>query len=409
MLPPPRTSGPHRHLALGITIASFAVWAVWYLLLGPKGPYGDLSDGTYTDHFSHMNTARLFVSAGTDIWAAPLRYSVRVLTPTEQAALPADLTSQAGQDYPVFTVNGWPADKPFVASWWLYPDFHPPGDIVLTAPIGALSSVTGLSFSGANRLLILEFLALAHISLFVLFKSGIGIDRLRPVGFLVLALVYLEFIHWSLEGFYEPLLLAPLVLSARFLAQGKGLQGLAMFALAADLHFRAYFFGPLAVYGAYLVLRNREWRTWKATQYLLAAATVVMSAISLGVFALVWPWLREVEANNPVGIVAATVNLPAVATLLVIAVVAAAVFVYSRAWLDLALVAWIAVATMLLQQVWPWDVLTIIAWLAFPIGLAAANKLELVRDTRIAAVLGIGTFVFGNATLLDPSWLLKVF
>jgi hypothetical protein len=96
------------HLALTLTVASLIAWSSWYLLLGPTHPYGDLSNGNYTDHFSHMNTARLFTHAGTAIWTMPMQDSAVTLTPEQRVALPADLTPQGGQMYPVFIVSGWP-------------------------------------------------------------------------------------------------------------------------------------------------------------------------------------------------------------------------------------------------------------------------------------------------------------
>lgn len=287
------------HLALTLTVASLVVWSSWYLLLGPTQPYGDLSNGNYTDHFSHMNTARLFTHAGTAIWTMPLQDSAVPLTPEQRAALPADLTPEGGQGYPVFTVPGWPVDKPFVSSWSTYPRFHPPGDMVLTAPVALLYSFTDLSFSGANRLLILSFLALTHISIYVLLRSWHPFAGMRPVGFLVLFIGYLEVVHWSLEGFYEGLLITPLVLSARYLAQRRGLQAIAMFTLAAVLHVRAYLFAPLAIYGASLVVRHRQWRTWSRREIDLAGVTGVLATISLGVFSMISPWLRETNKANP--------------------------------------------------------------------------------------------------------------
>jgi len=403
------------HLALILTVASLIVWSSWYLLLGPTHPYGDLSNGNYTDHFSHMNTARLFTHAGTAIWTMPMQDSAVPLTPEQRAALPVDLTPQGGQRYPVFTVPGWPADKPFVSSWSTYPRFHPPGDMVITAPVAALYSFTDLSFSDATRLLILSFLALVHISIYVLLKFWHPFDGMRPVGFLVLFIVYLELIHWSLEGFYEGVIIAPLVLSARYLAQRRGLQAIAMFTLAAVLHFRSYFFGPLAIYGAYLVVRHGQWRTWSRREIDLAGITTVLATISLGVFWLISPWLRKLDSHNPVNVTVADPNLAAIATLLFVAAIVAVVFAYARSWLDLTLLAWLTMSSLLLQQTWWWDVLTILAWLAMPIAastasrLSAVNRLALVRDARIVAVVFISSFVFGNSSLLNPSWLQNIF
>src|SRR5581483_8702001 len=68
------------HLAATLTVVSLVFWSGWYLLAGPTHPYGDLDGGVFTDQFSHMNTARLFVAVGPAIWQQPLRDLVIPLT-----------------------------------------------------------------------------------------------------------------------------------------------------------------------------------------------------------------------------------------------------------------------------------------------------------------------------------------
>ena len=120
-------------------------------------------------------------------------------------------------------------------------------------------------------------------------------------------------------------------------------------------------------------------------------------------------------ATNPVGVTIADPNIAAIATLLLVVAVLAAVFAYTRSWLDLTLLAWLAFTSLMLQQTWWWDVLTIVAWLAMPIAastsgrLSAASRLALVRDARIVAVVFVGSFVFKNTSLLNPSWVQNFF
>lgn len=97
-----------RASVLTVTGLSFALWTTWYLLHPNDHPSGDLSQGVYTDHFSHMNAARLFPRVALQIWQRPTRDLVVPLTPEETSQLPPDLRPFAGPGSGVFRVPGWP-------------------------------------------------------------------------------------------------------------------------------------------------------------------------------------------------------------------------------------------------------------------------------------------------------------
>jgi hypothetical protein len=285
-----------RNGLLAFTLVSLVFWIGWVALRTLCNPAGDLSCGLYSDHYSHMNTARLFVSKGVSIWTQPLADSGRPLTPEEFATLPADLRQGIGGPDPskaVTTLPGWPEDKPFVSTWANHPRFHPPGNMLLTAPAALLYSFTGLSFTGANKLLIILFVLYAHGAFYAFVKAGQLESWAKPVGFAAAAIVYSELIHWSLEGFYEALVLIPLVLSARFLAQRRGIESLLAFSVASVLHFRAFFFAPLAVYALYLIVRELQWKGWGRRQHVQLIAVAILSSISLGIFGAVSPYFAS--------------------------------------------------------------------------------------------------------------------
>src|SRR5206468_1945585 len=117
----------------------------------------------------HMNTGRMFMRVGVDIWRRPLRDNGRPLTDAERAALPADLRHDRLLSH-ARTFDGWPSDKPFLSSWSFRPRLHPPGDMLLTAPVALLYSYTSLSFSDANLLLILLFLVYVHVPVYLVLR-----------------------------------------------------------------------------------------------------------------------------------------------------------------------------------------------------------------------------------------------
>lgn len=395
-------------LALVFATGSFLLWSGWYLLAGPKGPYGDLSNGIYTDHFSHMNSTRLFARVGIDICRRPLQASVFPLSAPERARLPADLRPESGQAYEVFRMPGAGTAKPFVASWAYIPRLHPPGDLIITAPVAALYEFTSLSFSGANRLLIVLLLLLAHLSLSLIWRTGVSLRRAGTLGMIALVVTYFAVIHWTLEGFYEATILAPLVLSARYLRQGRGLEALVAFSVAANIHFRAYFFAPLAIYAAWLILHDRAWRTWHRREWVLAGVAAALCLISLGVFATVWPAIMSLDPTDDVAVLG-HVDHASVAIVVGTVALLIGVFVWCRSWLDVAIAAWLGLTVLLLRQTWEWDVVTLLAWLAFPLAASRASWIPLVRDARLLGALVLGTVVFQDATLLAPTWLQLVF
>ncbi|MHB8511679.1 MAG: hypothetical protein ACYDCC_05815 [Actinomycetota bacterium] len=411
-----------RRKALILTLISLVGWATWQLSRDAGSPFGDLSKGIFTDHFSHMNTARLFTRVGWDIWRKPLKDSVQPLSASDEAQLPADIRSvipdldaHAQRDsgdptmHSVYAVPGWPVDKPFISSWSWRPRLHPIGDMVLTAPVALLYSYSNLSFTDANRLLIFLFLIYVHISIYFLIRSGLRFDLLRPLGFLVFFIVYFEVIHWTLEGFYEGVVIGPLILCGLYLHQKRALPAIFAFTVAANLHFRSFFLAPLIVYAIVIFVREKQWRGWKVKEYALAGGSAILGFTSLGVFALLWHSLSNSEIQNTVSLSAAPVHVSAVRTLVIVSLVLIGLLLYSKAWLDAGIAAWCCVMMLLLREVEPWDVLSLLAWLGVPVLFTSENRLGLVRDVRIAMIAFFGIFVFSNTTLFAPTWLQRIF
>lgn len=397
-----------RRRALILTVVSFIAWGSFSLARDAGHPYGDLLRGLRTDHFSHMNTARLFPHAGLDIWRKPLRDSVVPLTEEQKAALPADVKPALQGKGEVFTVPGWHPDKPFISSWSHNPRFHPPGNMILTAPVAVLYHYTKLSFTWANKLLILLFLVYAHIAIYFFLQAGLGFNRFKPMGFLIAFGAYFEIIQRTLEGFYEAAVIVPLILCGRYLHQRRALPAILSFTVATNLHFRAFFFAPLFLWAIYMLINEEQWRDWKRREYVLAGLSAILGVISLGVFRFIWPFLRQMPNSNPANITANPRNVAAVTTLIVATGIILAFFLYARAWSEAVLTAWLCIMFLLIREALPWDAVTLLAWFGLPIAAGASKQLALVRDIRIAALLFYSLFVFKTTTLLSPTWLEKI-
>ncbi|MEO6573473.1 MAG: hypothetical protein ABIP89_06520 [Polyangiaceae bacterium] len=394
-----------RHAALIVTLASLWLWSAWQLHR-PLHPYGDLSGGTFTDHFSHLTTTRLFPRVGIDIWRRPIREHGRPLTESEARSLPRDIPPKAA-NREVFAVDGWPIEKPIVASWTHLPRLHPPGDLVLIAPVALLYSFTPISFTFANRLLILSFLIYAHVSLFFYFQAWLTPRKGSAVGLLTLLVVYGEVLHWTFEGFYEAAVLAPLFLCAKWLHERRMLAAIVAYTVATTIHFRAFFFAPWVVYAAFSIVSDGSWKTWRGRDVGAALVAGLLAAATLFVFALVWPTLSAMPiVYSPLAFSAGQATPPALSAYLVVLVIVGAAFAYSRAWMDLVILAWLTFIFVRLHEAYEWDLVALLAWLGSPLG-SPPKRAAMARDARLYFVLFCGATLFRST--LAPVWLAKIF
>jgi len=394
-----------RRRALLVTAASFLAWTAWYLAAIP-GPAADLSRGHFSDHFSHMNAARFFTHVGMGKWKHSMAESLRRLTPAERAALPPDeRTILAGGDE-AYEIPGFPEDKPIIASWSGLPHFYPPGDLVLVAPVAVLYHFTSMRLGTACRLLILLFLAFAHGALFFLFEDWLSADQVvSPVGFAGLFVGYSELIHWSLEGFYDAAMLVPLIVCTRYLRQRRGLAAGVAYCAAAFIHYRAFFFAPLALYAAYLLVRNREWREWRRPHFIAIGVAAVLGGSSLWTFFTVLPRITGVATNNPIFIGTGPITHTTWAFLAVALVVGLAL-ARARAWLDVAILGWLTVMLVRMNSTYEWYMLVLIAWLGLDV-LSRPTLTSIAREARVIYVVTASMFAFRYTPL--PTWLVRLF
>jgi len=387
------------------TLISLCCWEAWEGLRVFPDSWGDLTGANYTDHFSHMNAARLFPRVGLDTWRVPVDKMFPRLTPEQLAREPADLRAGGSYSGGVFEVDGWPAGKPLATSWSNNPRNYPPGDMLLVSPVAAAYHDTDLSFAGANRLLLMLFLLYAHVALYAMFTSLLlprtrtrTDDRwLARMQALTAAVVYVEVIHWTLEGFYDAAALAPLVLCARFVQQRRGLAAIVAFDVAAFIHFRTFFFAPWVIYALAMIVREQQWRQWRIVDWLALLVASALGAMSLGVFVILWPSLQNLPIHNYIH----PGNDPAWAALLLLPLFAIGIAVAARAlwkvraWLDLAVLGWLTVMMLALHEAYPWHMLlAVMPWLCAPPSVTAPADAVRVHVVRLAVLVGSIAMVF---------------
>jgi len=365
--------------ALLLVVVSFALWGGWLLASPYRAPFGGLS-GRFTDHLSHMNSARLFTVCGTCVWRQPVDQLMRRYSVEERQQLTEELRPYATEKSELFVVPGWALDKPLLSNWPHLPRPYPPGALLVAAPAALLYHSTPLSFSGASHLLILSYLLCGHIGLFFVLRGLLsGSAQPQALGLLGGVLLYAETVRWALEGFYDVTLLAPLALCGHYLLRRKGLAALVCYCAAAFLHFRAFFFAPLALYALFLVLREGRQQPWGRREWLAVGAIAVLGGASLYTFWLVSPSLPLFPASNPLR----EPQTHALRHLLVAGGLAAVALLHARAWVDLVLLGWISVMLTRIFQTQAWHILSLMMWLALPVWTSRTERVPLVRDVRL--------------------------
>ena len=380
-----------RRLAVALTAASFAGSSAWEMTRKVH-PFADLSNGFFTDHFSHMNDARHFPRAGVRQWTTPLARMEPGLTPAERAALPPDVVDCP--DGCLFHVDGWPAQKPMQQSWPTLTRFYPPGDLLLFAPMAALYHFTPMPAATVNRLLVILCLAFAHAAIFAILVRVDG-----PLGALCALLGASVLVHWSLEGFYDASIVLPLLLCDGFLAAGLGASAFLAFAVAMLLHFRALYYVPWGLAAALLAFRGRA--SLRRPEQVKIAAGALCLALSAGTLALALPGLLGYPLQlNPLFLRTATLDRAALLEGAALLVATTAVFVWERSPLDAGLVAWLALVLTQVRQNYSWYSMALVPWLCAP-----ARK-PAVRIARLAVFAFLAVRVHDDS--LWPRWIAQV-
>jgi hypothetical protein len=380
-----------RRLAVALTAASFAGFSAWEMTRKVH-PFGDLSNGFFTDHFSHMNDARHFPRAGVRQWTTPLARMERRLTAAERAALPRDVVDCP--DGCLFHVDGWPAQKPMQQSWPLLTRFYPPGNLMVFAPMAALYHATPIRTATINRLLVVLCLAFAHAAIFAILDRVDG-----PLGALCAVLGASALIHWSLEGFYDASIVVPLLLCDAFLAAGLGASAFLAFGVAMLLHFRALYYVPWGLGAAVLVFHGRG--TLRRADWIKIAIGAICLALSVATFALALPGLLDYPMQmNPLFLRTAALDRTTLLEAAGVAASAGAVFVWARSPLDAGLVAWLALVLTQVRQNYSWYSVALVPWLCAP-----ARK-PAIRLARLAVFAFLAVRIHDDS--LWPRWIAQV-
>ena len=327
-----------------------------------RHPFGDLLGGNKTDHIAHMHAARLFPRLGFRLYREPLRGVLPRLDDDALRQLPPDEAVGAAylpQD--TFAVQG---SRPAYVSWSAMPRPYPPGDMLTFAPVAMAYEWTSLSFATANWMLIVSCLVYAHVGLFLLWQAIHGEWRAPfVVRWGMCFLVAVPVVRFALEGFYDVVLIAPLVLAARWLHDAKWSRAALAFAFAFFLHYRALFFAPYALVALVGAWGSRGALGRRGVIELLLAG--VLCGIAGGTLLVVQPWLAAFPLTSPVNIAGgnslATTGYAAFAFLVMTA------FWRTSCRLDAGVALTVFAIIVTVRQVQAWHIIALVPWVVAPV------------------------------------------
>lgn len=365
------------------TLVSCCGWVIWLDMSPTYHPWGDLARGSFTDHFSHMNAARAFARIGTDIY----RFGPRGVYPAVEGAdyvrLPADVRYGGSWTGGIYALPGLRRDKPWVTSWSDRPRLYPPGDLLLVSPVALLYDQSDTSLAEACTLLIMLFMVYSHVSLGLAFRLAAPELKLAtPVLWASVIVIYLEAVHWTLQGFYDFAAAAPLIMCIYYLRERRAVAAALCYCIAAFFHFRVFFLAPLSLYAAWIFIVDRQWRSMTKGTWAALAGVVVLSVVVLWVFKVLYPTLSTMPVTNVAHFSFWPINKEITLWVVAVALVCALVLAYARAWVDLAILIWLLGMMLALREAQPWHSLLLMVWLLVPAFYARPDATEAVRFVR---------------------------
>ncbi|MCL2450763.1 MAG: hypothetical protein FWD17_17595 [Polyangiaceae bacterium] len=272
----------------------FASWLAWsFVAIHVRGASDSIFG--FSDHFSHFGHAELFRHHGFRIYQTPQSAFCGHTSP-EVEAFRRESGCLAKDTCEV------PGARPLCVNWQNFPVPYPPGLVLYSLP-QALLYEAGVAFRTVNVLTIIEYLAAAHLLLWMFWRVVVARQGPATRGdlwlrFALFGVVYIEVIKWSLIGFYDPIALFALFAGIDCLVRKRPLGALVALSFGFLLHFRALWYTPLLVYAIGRAAMARD--LWASP--VRAGIKVAIALVGLLVFGyslyLVYPSLRRWPQNN---------------------------------------------------------------------------------------------------------------
>ncbi len=200
------------------------------------------------DHITHIYSGIAFWDNGFDVYKIKTQKLLNLYSGPDRDEL---IESMSWNPNEVFARTNHP-ETPLFIGWGMNPRSSPFGNYILHAPasIAVLYKIADPKTIYALMIFIyFIFTILAGIEIskqifFINQKQGrfLFLTKLVIVFFLIVQLI-----HWSLEGFYDPVAIYLLIKSVRHYVDRKWDKSLLFFGLSWIIHFRTLWYLPLAI------------------------------------------------------------------------------------------------------------------------------------------------------------------
>jgi hypothetical protein len=251
----------------------------------------------YDDHEAHVQAGVLFFYKGLGIYEGP----------TKRFCDPVRFKADNSCWIPEFP------KKPIEFCWSNHSRSSPPGVHFFFLPETLLFAWTSLDTRWINGLAVIQLVFAAHLVFFLFFTFFLNHAPLQNrrewrcfACFFALPMIYMELIHWALEGFYDVAMVGLVLLSVYYLMKRRdAVRAIFYYSLAVFLHLRALWFCPIAILAAFDWAR--AWRESHRRGFSNPERLMLLSSVfTLGLTALVCvklaPSLKLWELTNPVHI-----------------------------------------------------------------------------------------------------------
>lgn len=215
-------------IGLAVVVIGVSVWRF--------GPDTYTLEPGYTDHLKHAYDSWAFLQEGFNIFSEPVvEWNVTARHPH--------------------------------LLWEYWPHLYPIGAVFLFLPFGVLANLGWLPDLAVHWLMV----ALLGVG------ATWAIHRFTRYGAVVAVFVATAFVHWGLNGFYDPIVAGLAVWAVDRYRRDDTPTAVVLFTVALSLHYRLWYLAPLAVAAAWKLYRRHGWN-WRLT------AAVVVGGISLATF-----------------------------------------------------------------------------------------------------------------------------
>lgn len=328
--------------------------------------------GRSSDHYSHTMATILFFDRGVQIYRRPIRELCArgegSLRRAREVAAPLRVLPQD-----VCWPSASPQARPLIINWQHFPRPYPPGQLLYFLPEALLYRFAGARFDTVNRITILKLGLAAHVCWVML---AVLLSDLRPRGIAwgVLAISYVQLLHWALRGMYDAISLVGVVLALLFLRRGRPLSALVAFAWACFSHFRALWYLPLLLPIAVELHRTGVLRDVLGGSgpraRLRAGLPMAVAALMLGAscvaFLWLWPALMRLPERNPLHYPTLEPLSSIGLSFLLPSLGVAALLVAQRAWWTVLSLGWLVGMLLASPTFMPWHTLFLLPILLVP-------------------------------------------